>query len=173
MVALIRNGVGERTGMWADLGAGTGNFTFALRELLPNSATIYAVDRDAHAIAAQRTRAAHAPTGATVVPVQTDFTQRLRLPLLDGMLMANALHFVHDQEMALRQITAYLKPGGRLLLVEYELDAAQRWVPFPVPWSRFQTLTASVGLHTPTRVGTRRSPRTGINMYAAVATKPA
>jgi ubiquinone/menaquinone biosynthesis C-methylase UbiE len=173
MVALIHDGVAERGGVWADLGAGTGNFTWALRDLLDSAATIYAVDRDGKAIAAQRTRAAHATNGATIVPVQADFTQRLRVPPLDGVLMANALHFVRDQETMLRQIVHLIKPGGRLLLVEYELQTTQRWVPFPVPFARFQALAAATGLTMPHLVGTRRSPRTGIALYAAVATKGA
>lgn len=173
MVTLIRDGVAERTGVWADLGAGTGNFTGALHDLLGPGATIYAVDRDGKAIVAQRARAAQAAGGATIVPVQADFTQRLRLPPLDGVLMANALHFVRDQEHTLRQIVAQIKPGGRLLVVEYELQAVQRWVPFPVPLARFHALAAAVGLHAPSHIGTRRSPRTGIALYAAVATTPA
>jgi ubiquinone/menaquinone biosynthesis C-methylase UbiE len=47
MVALIRGGVAEPGGIWADLGAGTGNFTWALAELLGLSATVHAIDRDA------------------------------------------------------------------------------------------------------------------------------
>jgi ubiquinone/menaquinone biosynthesis C-methylase UbiE len=173
MVALIRDGVAERTGVWADLGAGMGNFTLALRDLLDPTATIYAVDRDGKAIAAQRARALQPANGATIVPLQADVTQRLRVPPLDGVLMANVLHFVRDQERTLMEIVAQIKPGGRLLVVEYELRQSQRWVPFPVPWVRFQVLAAAADLLSPVLVGTRCSPRTGIVLYAAVATTPA
>jgi hypothetical protein len=80
---------------------------------------------------------------------------------------------VHDQECTIAQIAAQIKPGGRLIVVEYELQAVQRWVPFPVPFARFQALAATLGLVAPTRVGTRRSPRTSIVLYAAIATTPA
>ena len=50
MVALIRGGVSEPGGNWADLGAGTGNFSWALAELIGPQGTIYAIDRDAKAI---------------------------------------------------------------------------------------------------------------------------
>jgi ubiquinone/menaquinone biosynthesis C-methylase UbiE len=171
MVALIRNGVPDPGGTWADLGAGTGNFTWALRDLLGPDATIYAVDRDARAIAAQRARAAQAPPGAAVSPLQADFIHPLRLPPLDGVLMANALHFVRDQTALLTQIVGYLRRGGRLLVVEYEAHNTLRWVPFPVPFSHLKALTAASGLHAPTLVGTRRSPSTGMVLYAAVATR--
>jgi ubiquinone/menaquinone biosynthesis C-methylase UbiE len=171
MVALIRGGVALAGGVWADLGAGTGNFTWALRDLLGPQGTIYALDRDRRAI--ERQHAAIAQVGepsATIVPLQADFTRSLDLPPLDGVLMANALHFVRDQPAALALIAGYLRPGGRLLVVEYELAEPRAWVPFPVPFERFQTLVAQAGLASPTLVGTRRSPSSGIGMYTGVAT---
>jgi ubiquinone/menaquinone biosynthesis C-methylase UbiE len=160
-------------GTWADLGAGTGNFTWALRDLLTADATIYAVDRDARAVSYQRARLAQATPGAALVLLQADFTHLLQLPPLDGVLMTNALHFVRDQTAVLQQVAGYLRPGGRLLVVEYELQHALRWVPFPVPFARFAALAETSGLQAPTLGGTRRSPSTGIVLYAAVATRPA
>src|SRR5689334_20911542 len=46
LVALLKDGVGERGGRWADLGAGEGNFTRALADLLGPEAQIIAVDKD-------------------------------------------------------------------------------------------------------------------------------
>jgi hypothetical protein len=185
MIDLIRPGVPATTGAWADLGAGTGNFTWALRELLAPTGTIYAVDRDGKAIRRQRELLAEA--GAGVVPVQADFTRPLdpalfpgrRLPPLDGVLMANALHFVRDQAAALGLVAGYLRApapatgqtGGRVLLVEYDLRAPIAWVPFPVPLERFRELAAIAGLSEPELVGRRVSPSSGIAMYAAVAVK--
>ncbi|HLV37010.1 MAG TPA: hypothetical protein VKY59_17935, partial [Spirillospora sp.] len=54
MVALIRAGVESSRGLWADFGAGAGNFTRALRELVGPEAVIYAIDRDRHALRSQR-----------------------------------------------------------------------------------------------------------------------
>src|SRR5947207_2467461 len=121
MVELIRGGVPSAGGVWADLGAGTGNFTWALRELLGAQGAIYAVDRDGKAIRAQRELLAQAGPGASIFPIQADITQRLELPPLDGALMANALHFIRDQAAALALIAGYLRPGGRLLIVEYDV----------------------------------------------------
>src|SRR3712207_5600619 len=170
MVALIRGGVPGPGGTWADLGAGSGNFTRALAELLGPEGTIYAVDRDARSV--NRQRAAVAQGKAAVIrPKEGDFTRPLDLPPLDGVLMANALHFVSDQAAVLASVAAYLRPGGRLLLVEYDVRAGVGWVPFPVPFERFQLLAAPAGLSTPTLVGSRRSPSSGIVMYAAVAVR--
>ena len=170
MVALIHGGVHAPGGTWADLGAGTGNFTWALRELLGPQGTIYAVDRDGKAIARQRTAVAQAVApGATIHPIQADFTHALELPPLDGVLMANALHFVRDQVATLARVAGYLRPEGHLLLVEYDLSAPVPWVPFPTSLDRFRTLARQAGLADPALVGTRRSPSTGITMYAASA----
>ena len=172
MVALIRGGVPAPGGAWADLGAGTGNFTWALRELLGPPGTIYAVDRDGKAIRRQRELLDGAPGGTAIIPVQADFTRPLDLPPLDGVLMANALHFVRDQAAALALIAGYLRPGGRLLLVEYDLRAPVPWVPFPVSLDRFAALAVDAGLARPVQVGRRVSPSSGVAMYAAVAESP-
>ncbi|HEX5691490.1 MAG TPA: class I SAM-dependent methyltransferase [Roseiflexaceae bacterium] len=167
MVELIRAGV-SGPGVWADLGAGTGNFTWALRELLGPSGTIYAVDRDRKAIARQRAALGGAAPGATIVPLEGDFTRPLDLPPLDGVLVANALHFIRDQSAALAHIRRYLRPGGRLLVVEYDVASTMPWVPFPLPFERLGALAPQAGLSEATRIGTRRSPSSGISMYAAL-----
>jgi ubiquinone/menaquinone biosynthesis C-methylase UbiE len=168
MVALIRAGVPGPGGIWADLGAGTGNFTWALRELLGPTGTIYAVDRDRKAIARQRAAIESAGPGAAIVPIEADFTRPLDLLSLDGILLANALHFIRDQVATLRQIVGYLRPGGRLLVVEYDVASTMPWVPFPLPFERLRVLAPQAGLSEATRIGLRRSPSSGVSMYAAV-----
>jgi ubiquinone/menaquinone biosynthesis C-methylase UbiE len=169
MIELIRGGVLGAGRMWADLGAGTGNFTWALRELLGADGVIYAVDRDGKAIRAQNELLAQAGPGAAVIPTQADITRPLELPLLDGVLIANTLHFIRDQPAALALIAGYVRPGGRVLVVEYDLAEPLRWVPFPVPFAHFQSLAAGAGLRNVARVGRRVSPSSGVAMYAAVA----
>lgn len=167
MVELIRGGVPGPGGVWADLGAGTGNFTRALRELLGPSGTIHAVDRDGRAVAALA-GLAEQPGGA-VLPLQADIAQPLRLPPLDGALTANALHFIRDQAAALGLIAGRLRAGGRMLVVEYDLAEPLRYVPYPLPPARLADLAAGAGLGQPTVVGRRVSPSSGVAMYAAVA----
>lgn len=169
MVALIQAGVPQQGGIWADLGAGTGNFTHALRDLVGAGATIYAIDRDQRAIDQQRTYLERHRDGATIIPRQADVTRSLDLPLLDGILMANLLHFIRDQEGFLRRLATLLKPHGRIMIVEYEENRPVPWVPFPVPFARFASLAATLGWEAPQQVGVRRSRSSGSIMYAAVA----
>ncbi len=168
MVALIQDGVPLQDGLWADLGAGTGNFTWALAAVLGPAGTVYALDRDARAIAAQQARMAHDPPGAMVLPRQADVLRPLDLPLLDGILMANLLHFIRDQAGLLRRVATHLHPTGHLLIIEYEQPTAIPWVPHPLPFVRLAELAPAAGLRAPTLIGTRRSPSSGRVLYAAV-----
>ena len=170
MVALIQKGLDAPGGVWADLGAGTGNFTFALRDLIGPTGVIYAVDRDARALAAQRTRLAHAPEGAAIHLVQADVVaQPPELPPLDGILMANLIHFVRDPLALLRRLHGWLHDDGRLLVVEYDQSTPLPWVPYPVPLARLAKLAREAGFGPAMQVGSRRSPRGGQAMYAALA----
>ena len=159
---------GER---WADLGAGSGAFTLALRELLGLNANIYAVDRDRTKLAmleqAHRSRFGSVDT-LHLIPA--DFTDALELPPLDGILMANSLHFFRDKEKVLRHVGTFLRPGGVLLLVEYNVDRGNPWVPHPLSFETFRELAPRTGFSEPRLVG--KHPSSFLReFYSAVAYK--
>ena len=159
--ALIAPAIDRTATQWADLGAGSGTFTRALLQLLGPGARVYAVDRDASSVRALSRIAGVSATRA-------DFTDPLDLPALDGVLLANALHFVPAREQAsvLARVATHVRAGGRIVLVEYENRAPSRWVPHPVPFARFAELAREAGLGAPTRAGERDSAFGGA-MYAA------
>ena len=166
------------TRVWADLGAGAGTFTEALAGLLGPGAQLYAVDRERRAIAALERLAASARSAATIIPRLGDFAERagwqgLDLPPLDGVLLANALHFVSaaDQATVLARLVARLTPGGRLVVVEYEGRKPSPWVPAPVSLARLRVLLPA-GVGALREVG-RRSSAYGGMIYAAVAERGA
>jgi ubiquinone/menaquinone biosynthesis C-methylase UbiE len=173
-VDLLRDAVGESSGVWADLGAGTGTFTLALAELLAAGSTIYAVDRDESAVRALGEL--RALGGIRVVPVGGDFTRPLELPglgraPLDGILLANALHFVRDATGVLTQLARTVRAGGRVVVVEYDQRRASPWVPHPISAARWPSLAAASGLIDATITATRPSMYSGI-LYVGVATRP-
>ncbi len=170
LVALIRAGVTERGGHWADLGAGTGAFTAALADLLGAGAQITAVDRDRGPLRALEQRLS-GRDGLTVAVMQGDFTGPLALHDLDGVLMANSLHFVRDKAPVLEAVRQALKPGGTLLVVEYGTDRGNPWVPHPFSFVTWQTLAAGAGFVGTHLVGTRPDRYHG-TMYAAPARRP-
>ena len=145
-VRLLRDGVPHRTGTWADLGAGTGAFTLALADLLPADALIYAVDKDAGAL---RELAAMKSPGARIETRRGDFTKDLDLPPLDGIVMANSLHFVKDKAQVLARVRGMLKPGAPLLIVEYDTDSGNMWVPHPFSFETWRTLAVANGFAEP------------------------
>jgi len=171
MVALLRGGITQPGGTWADFGAGTGNFTASLRELLGAEAVIYAIDRDGRALERLQARRTEDGRGSAYRVIQADFTTPLDLPPLDGVLLANALHFVRKPIVVLQRIAGYLRPGGRLLLVEYDVRMPRSYIPHPIDYGRFEKLAAQSGFVDVARVGERRSPSTGIVMYAGMATQ--
>jgi hypothetical protein len=64
----------------------------------------------------------------------------MQLPRLDGLVIANALHFVPDDESygPCCTLSTYLKPGGRFLLVEYDAGQGNQWVPYPFTYSQWK-----------------------------------
>lgn len=170
-VALLAGAVPQGAGVWADCGAGDGTFTRALVQLLGPGARIYAVDRDARRLA--RLGSSAVPVGVQVVAVTADFTRPFELPGLeapglDGMLLANALHFVSDADVVLAGLVERLRPGGRLVLVEYDGRPANRWVPYPIPVARLAALAARARL-AGLRVTATRPSAFGGTLYVAVA----
>lgn len=174
-VALLRDGVRRVRSAWADLGAGTGAFTVALADLLPAGSTIYAIDRDGAALAELERESAGAMSSMTDVPrVQTlvsDFRHDLPLTHLDGVVMANSLHFVKDKLPVLARVRAMLKPGGTLLLVEYDTDDGNTWVPYPLAFGRWRELAVTAGFGEPRRLGSRPS-RFLRSIYSAACERP-
>lgn len=133
--------------MWADLGAGDGAFTLVLAALLGHAGNVIAVDRDARALA--RLKRAVRPAGdvASIETLSADFGRPLALPPLDGVLLANSLHYVQETEQAslLKRLRANLGLTGRLVVVEYAIARPNPWVPHPVPPRRFEALARDAG----------------------------
>src|SRR5438045_3896178 len=144
-VNLLRGGVQAPAGLWADFGSGAGAFTLALAELLGDSAHIISVDKDPAALRAQertvRSQFPHAHVDYRVA----DFTTPLDLPPLDGIVMANALHYQREKESLVRSLKSNLRPEGRFVLVEYNVDQGNPWVPYPISFATWQKLSARCG----------------------------
>jgi ubiquinone/menaquinone biosynthesis C-methylase UbiE len=162
LVGLLRPGVTSRGGRWADLGAGEGAFTLALAELLGPDGHITAVDKDARALRA---------IGHGVHTRVADFTRPLDLRDLDGVVMANSLHFVRDKRPVLAAVRAMLKPGAPVIVVEYATDRGNPWVPHPFSFESWKRLAEEAGLVGTALLATVPSRYFG-SMYSALARRP-
>jgi ubiquinone/menaquinone biosynthesis C-methylase UbiE len=145
LVGLLEGAVGEPGGRWADLGAGEGAFTLALAELLGARAHITAVDKDARAVSGIGDEMSRRFPGVAVTTMAADFTRPLKLDGLDGVLMANSLHFVRDKAPVLALIRGMLQPHGRLIVVEYGSDSGNPWVPHPFSYASWVRMAAQAG----------------------------
>ncbi|MEA2576145.1 MAG: hypothetical protein QOH93_3443 [Chloroflexia bacterium] len=144
-VRLLQGGIDGRGGVWADLGSGWGAFTLALADLLGPGATIYSVDKDRSGLREQEAAMRARFPDTTVHYIAADFTRPVDLPPLDGVVMANSLHYQRHKEPVLQLVQGYLKPGGRFILVEYNTDHGNPWVPHPISYPTWERLAGRVG----------------------------
>ena len=174
-VALLRGAVpsADHGDTWADIGAGEGAFTLALADLVGPGSQIVAVDRDAGALRANAAAVAARFPGVEVTTLVGDFTGPLALPPLDGLVAANSLHFVpRDRQVAvIRSLAAHLRPGAPFLVVEYDADRGNPWVPHPFTATTFARLAAEAGLVEVTPVARVPSRFLG-GIYSAVSRRP-
>ena len=167
-VRLLRQGVLGGGQAWADLGSGEGAFTLALADLLGPTGSIHTVDRDGRALRVQVRTLRDAFPSVSITPLLADFTMPLELPPLDGIVMANSLHFERDKLAVLSLVAGYLRPGGRLILVEYDTDHGNPWVPFPLSFRSWATLAAEAGFRETQRLASVPSRFLG-SIYSALS----
>ena len=168
-VNLLRPANLPQGGIYADFGAGSGAFTLALRELIGSDATIYAVDDQRSSLAKlESNHRARFNTTRNLILLKDDFSLSLSLPPLDGIVMANSLHFFKDKEKLLRHVRGFLKPNGALLIVEYNVDVGNMWVPYPVSFNVCRVLVKRAGFTEPRLLA--RTPSSFLKeFYSAVA----
>lgn len=140
--------------LWIDLGAGSGTFTTTLAKLLGVQSTVYAIDKDKGSL----TEIVQPENGAKIITQVDDFMRDdFQIPVVDGILMANALHYVKDQYSFLTKIKDRLRNGGRLIIVEYDRSNSNPWVPFPVSFDALQKLATRIGISAVHKLGEIRS----------------
>jgi hypothetical protein len=128
-VGLIENGIPkDKIQTWADLGAGSGFFTQALSKLLPTGSSIVVVDKKIIPI--------KVANGIGTRTIAGDFLE-VDFGKPEGILMANALHYVKDQQRFLAKLATKTK---RLILVEYNIESSNQWIPYPITFDKLRSL---------------------------------
>ena len=155
----------EQNQVWADLGCGNGLFTKALASLLPGGSIIQAIDADKKAIR----EIPDSCNGVGIEKSVLDFTSdSLVFHRMDGVMMANSLHYVKEKETFLKRMTASLKIGGYFLLVDYDMETVNRWVPYPLPIVAAEQLFLHCGAQSFKILNKRKSVFGDQWMYAAL-----
>ena len=161
--ALIQKAFENKTfaEQWADLGCGSGIFTRALAGCLKEGSKIYAVDREMPSIAS---------TGHIDIEcIRADMEHITFSPgELDGILMANSFHYVKDKNRLIENLKSFLKSDGMFLIVEYDTEKANRWVPFPLSFKNLGLLFENNGFGSIKKIGERSSVFGPQKMYASV-----
>lgn len=102
-----------------DLGAGTGTFALRLAPLLGTKGKVYAVDDSADMLGILKSR----KPPPNLLWVKADFTNTgLESGIADFCLAAFILHETKEPEKLLAEAFRLLKPGGRLLAVEWRAE---------------------------------------------------
>ena len=146
-VRLLKDGIQSPGGIWAELGSGRGAFTLALADLIGPQGRIYSVDKNKGALKNQaKAIQKRFPSDQPKIQyIYNDYTLPLSFPSLNGVVMANSLHFNKDKAAILDLIFDYLGPQGCLILVEYNSDLGNTWVPHPVSYKSWQSLVEEGG----------------------------
>jgi ubiquinone/menaquinone biosynthesis C-methylase UbiE len=166
-IRLIENGVDKTTTpqVWADLGSGSGLFTAALSTLVTEGSTLYALDTNEVAFNEMEPLV----PGRKLMKIKRDFTKDLSdLGQLDGIIMANALHYVPDARTFLIRLKNSLKPSGRLIIVEYDRTSANPWIPYPISFNVLNNLAKHGGFNVARKLGETPSSLNDSKLYAAL-----
>jgi trans-aconitate methyltransferase len=145
---------------WADLGCGSGTFTKALAELLPTGSSITAIDRENQQLN---------------IP-QVDFTRAnfekddLKLTDLNGIMIANALHYVADKTSLIKKLEKLFKGSPKFLIIEYDTNRSNPWVPYPISFNQLKALFSELGYSQIAKINTRPSAYKSGEMYSALIT---
>ena len=154
-ITLIQNAItGDQPQQWADLGCGSGTFTMALKNILPIGSHITAVDKQTQSL--------------PVDFLQADFAKDdLPLSNLDGILMANSIHFTRDKTKLIKKLEPLFATNPTFLIVEYDTARLSPWVPYPINYQNLRKLFTGLGYSSIHHLAELPS-RFGGRMYSAL-----
>jgi ubiquinone/menaquinone biosynthesis C-methylase UbiE len=154
-IALLQGAIiSDQPQRWADLGCGSGMFTFALQSLLSPGSRITAIDKQTQKL--------------PVDFIKADF-ENDDLPLfgLNGVLMANSIHYVSDKTRLIKKLENYFKAEPTFLIVEYDTTHSGPWVPFPISYQSLEHLFTNLRYTSIIKLNETRS-RFGGHLYSAL-----
>ena len=152
---------------WADLGCGSGLFTRALAGLLYTGSTIFAVDKRISSF--QKNSFSNQ---VLVTPIESDFVRDdLNLQNLDGILMANSIHFVRKKKQFIEKLIPLFHSAPVFLMVEYDTDFPNPWVPYPLSFGTLKKLFTELGFSVVKKINEKKSLYHSGKIYSVFITR--
>ncbi|QCX54444.1 class I SAM-dependent methyltransferase [Elizabethkingia sp. JS20170427COW] len=150
---------------WADLGCGSGVFTEALAGFLPEGSYIKAVDK------VEQQLPKIMGNSVNINFEKLDFEKEsLSFENLDGIMMANSLHFINDKRSLIMKLEQCCKQNPTFLIVEYEHSIPNPWEPYPITFQKLKNIFADYNYHHIEKIGELKSNYGGM-MYACRISK--
>ena len=106
----------------ADLGAGSGYFSFRMAPRVGSTGKILAVDIQEAMLATVRRRAQREGITNVIALRSTESDAKLPPASVDLLLMVDVYHELEYPREVMQSVVAALKPGGRVALVEYRKE---------------------------------------------------
>jgi arsenite methyltransferase len=107
----------------ADIGAGTGIFSLPLARAVRPGGTLYAVEVDEHLIEYLMEQATEQGV-ANVQPVFAEYDDPLLPAPVDLAFIHDVLHHIEKRDVYLKNLARYMKPAGRIAVIEFIPGAA-------------------------------------------------
>lgn len=154
----------EIKSVWADLGCGSGLFTNALAGLLKEGSTVYAVDKNISSF-----KKNDSFKNVDIKPIRLNFEKTI-FPFenLEGIMMANSLHYVKNKINFVEKMGKNLNEKGCFLIVEYDMEKSNYWVPYPINFLSLQKLFYEIGYSFIEKINERPSAFNRGNLYSAL-----
>jgi ubiquinone/menaquinone biosynthesis C-methylase UbiE len=168
-IALIQTDdfIQNKPTIWADLGCGTGLFTRALATMLHKGSTISAVDKNLSSF-----RKSSFTKDVVITTLESDFVKDdLNLRNLDGILMANALHFVRNKKSFIEKLNLCFRGNPVFLIVEYDTDIPNPWVPHPLSFITLKNLFTEMGFAVVRKINEKQSRYRSGQLYSVIITR--
>jgi ubiquinone/menaquinone biosynthesis C-methylase UbiE len=102
-----------------DLGAGSGAFTVALASAVRPGGKVYAVDVDEGLLHHIEERAVESGLGTYIQTIYGEYNDPLLPPGVDLAFINDVLHHIENRSGYLKALAGYMKPTGRIALIDF------------------------------------------------------
>ena len=105
----------------ADIGAGTGIFTIRFSPAVKPGGKVYAVDVD-EKLLDHIIEVATEQGIVNIEPIFADFDDPLLPGQIDLAFINDVLHHIEHRELYIKNLAGYVKPGGRIAVIDFKPD---------------------------------------------------